>query len=427
MSAPAPSDRPAANDPGCSPGRYWLILSVLVLMGCALAAGFAMRTLKEQPGTNSYALLAQSWLEGRLDSPDCFDGDCARFDARTYVIFPPAPAAVIAPFVAASGEGAQFRHFMPVALALLLAIAFIWTRLFALAGAGGDQTKTLILLLALVFATPLYYVTLRADRVWFFAQLVGFFFVSAALWAAILRRNGWLAGLFIGLAFLSRQMTLLYVPFLYALMIPDGQPLLRISRARMALALKLGLPVLAAVTAYCAYNYVRFGDPLETGYAFIAAATSPQDANVITERIRDIGLFSSDYLVFNTIYMFVQGLHIEFGGPYLTHITGVDPFGTSILAASPFLLLLVLVERHRLAVIGLGTAAVICTVTLFYHSNGFSQYNTQRYALDWLPIAMLLLAPTVRANRRAILAVLVGYAMMLNLATMAALKLSGAV
>ena len=92
---------------------------------------------------------------------------------------------------------------------------------------------------------------------------------------------------------------------------------------------------------------------------------------------------------------------------------------------SLFLLLLAFVQRHRITFVGLVTAAVICGVTLFYHSNGFSQYNVQRYALDWLPIAMLLLAPTIRTEWRAILAVLVGYAMILNLVTMAALRISG--
>lgn len=422
--APAPGAGPApARDPGASPARYWLIVSVLVLLGCALAAGLAMRTLAEDPGTNSYAALAQSWLEGRLDSDACFDGDCATFEGRTYIIFPPAPAAVALPFVALSGDGAEFHQFMPISLALLLAIAFIWQRLFS--AAGSDQTKTLILLLALVFATPLYYVVLRGDRVWFFAQLVGFFFVSMALWASIERRNAWLAGAMIGLAFLSRQMTILYAPFLFALMIPDDEPLFRVNRERIVRALKLGTPVLAAVAVYCAYNFARFGAPLDTGYAYIAAGVAPGEDNVISLRIKDLGLFAQDYFLFNFVHMFVQGLHIEFGGPYVTRITGVDSFGTSILAASPFLLLLVFVERHRLAVIGLLTAAAICAITLFYHSNGFTQYNAQRYALDWLPIAMLLLAPSVRREWRAVLAVLVGYAMLLNLATMAALKVSG--
>lgn len=409
--------------PAVSAPRYWLLISILVLLGCALSAGLAMRVLSEEAGTNSYAVLADSWLSGQLHSDQCFDGDCATFEGRTYVIFPPAPALVALPFVAASGQGADFAHFMPISLALLLLIAFIWSRLFS--AAGPDQTRTLILLIALVFATPLYYVALRGDKVWFFAQLVGFFFVSMALWATIERRNAWLAGAMLGMAFLSRQMTILYAPLLFALMLNDDEPLFRINKERIVRALKMGLPVLGAVAAYCLYNYVRFGAPLDTGYAYIAADVAPGDDNVISLRIKDVGLFAQDYLLFNVVYMFFQGLHIEFGGPYVTRIVGVDDFGTSILAASPFLLLLAFVQRHRITFIGVITAAAICGITLFYHSNGFSQYNVQRYALDWLPIAMLLLAPTVRKEWRAILAVLVGYAMALNLVTMAALKVAG--
>lgn len=406
-----------------SPARYWLLISVLLLMAFALAAGLALRTVTEEPGTNSYAVLADSWLNGQLHSDTCFDGDCATFEGKTYVIFPPAPAAVALPFIAASGEGAEFRHFMPLSLALLLAIAFIWSRLFT--AAGPDQTRTLILLLALVFATPLYYVALRGDRVWFFAQLVGFFFVSMALWATIERRNAWLAGAMLGMAFLSRQMTILYAPLLFVLMLNEDEPLFRITKQRIATVFKIAVPVLAAIAVYCAYNYVRFGDPLDTGYAYIAADVAPGEDNVISLRIKELGLFAPEYFLFNLVHMFFQGLHVEFGGTFTTKIVGVDDFGTSILAASPFLLLLVFVQRHRIAFIGLLTAAVICGVTLFYHSNGFSQYNVQRYALDWLPIAMLLLAPTIRAEWRAVLAVLVAYAMALNLVTMVALRLAG--
>lgn len=419
-------ETPAAGGylpPAVSPPRYWFIISILVLLGFALAAGLAMRTLTEEPGTNSYAVLVDSWLNGQLHSDTCFDGDCATFEGKTYVVFPPAPALVALPFIAISGQGADFGHFMPITLALLLATAFIWSRLFA--AAGPDQTRTLILLIALVFATPLYYVALRGDRVWFFAQLVGFFFVSMSLWATIERRNAWLAGIMLGMAFLSRQMTILYAPLLLVLLLNEDEPLLRINKERILKVVKIAVPVLGAIGAYCAYNYIRFGAPLDTGYGYIAADVAPGDDNVISLRIKDLGLFAQEYFLFNVVHMFFQGLHVEFGGTYTTRIVGVDDFGTSILAASPFLLLLVFVQRHRIAIIGALIAAIICGITLFYHSNGFSQYNVQRYALDWLPIAMLLLAPTVRSEWRAILAVLVGYAMVLNLVTMVALRLAG--
>jgi|GEM_PF-302307 len=424
--APAPDTDGAGGRAAASTvsaPRYWLLISALVLLGFALSAGFAMRMLSEAPGTNSYAVLVDSWLNGQLHSDQCFDDDCASFDGKTWVIFPPAPAAVALPFIAASGQGADFAHFMPISMALLLAIAFIWSRLFS--AAGPDQTRTLILLLALVFATPLYYVALRGDRVWFFAQLVGFFFVSMALWASIERRNAWLAGAMLGMAFLSRQMTILYAPLLFALMLNDDEPLFRINKERFLRGLKLGVPLIIAVGVYCLYNYARFGDPMDTGYGYIARDVLPGEDNVISLRINDLGLWAQEYFLFNLAHMFFQGLHIEFGGTYTTKVLGVDNFGTSILAASPFLLLLAFVQRHRITFIGAVTAAAICGITLFYHSNGFTQYNVQRYALDWLPIAMLLLAPTVKPDWRGILAVLVGYAMVLNLVTMAALKVSG--
>ncbi len=60
--------------------------------------------------------------------------------------------------------------------------------------------------------------------------------------------------------------------------------------------------------------------------------------------------------------------------------------------------------------IGLLTAGLILGITLFYHSNGFTQYSAQRYALDWLPILLVFFLRGIRPVH-ASLAVLVIYAM----------------
>ena len=105
-------------------------------------------------------------------------------------------------------------------------------------------------------------------------------------------------------------------------------------------------------------------------------------------------------------------------------VSGLDPAGTSILAASPWLLFLFFTPLRRdtllcgLVVVGL--AAVL----LFYHSNGFSQYNTQRYALDWLPAALVMLAAGLRREHLPMLRLLVGWGVALNAATVMVLALT---
>jgi hypothetical protein len=75
-------------------------------------------------------------------------------------------------------------------------------------------------------------------------------------------------------------------------------------------------------------------------------------------------------------------------------------------------------------VIGLLVILMMAIPMLFYHSNGFSQYNTQRYTLDWLPILFVMLALALSARLRPALQVLVTYAIALNVVTMAMLAMT---
>ena len=111
-----------------------------------------------------------------------------------------------------------------------------------------------------------------------------------------------------------------------------------------------------------------------------------------TYRLDQYGLFSSAYVLFNAMYLFVQGFHLQFGGQTMTAPEAMDSSGTSLLAASPFVLLAVFAPMRKAVVVGLLMIAVMAVPMLFYHSNGFSQYNVQRYTLDWLPILFVILA-----------------------------------
>jgi hypothetical protein len=108
----------------------------------------------------------------------------------------------------------------------------------------------------------------------------------------------------------------------------------------------------------------------------------------------------------------------------MTELGKLDPFGSSIIAASPFLLLAFFAPMRRTIVIGLGIAAVMVIIMLFYHSNGYTQYNTQRYTLDWLPVIFLALALGPARDHAGAFRLLAVYAMLLNLAAMGVLALT---
>ena len=400
--------------------RWTAVTAVAVALAAALVAAACYRAFGEHGGVNSYALLADAFLHGRFDSPTCFDSDCARFQDRIYVIFPPVPAVIATPLVALFGV--DTRGFIPLSMALTAVSGWAW---WAIAGRLGlSRPARFWAALAFIFGAPAAYVTLRGDGVWFFAQVVALTLVSLAILATLDRRLV-LAGALIGLAFLSRQMALFVAPFLFALSRPKDARLIAFDRATIMDALRLGAPILAAIGVYCLYNWARFGAPLDTGYAHIAAYPAEDDRNFITWRILDLGLFSKDYVVFNLAHLFLQGFHVEFGGKHMTELVRMDPMGSSLIAASPFLLYAFYARADAKLLIGALVISIVAGITLFYHSNGFSQHNVQRYALDWLPVLYVLLLPALAgdaekaAERLKMFRLLATYAIALNVAAFA--------
>jgi hypothetical protein len=384
-------------------------LAALVLLGFLLARGI----LREVPGVNSYGALADAILHGRLFVEKCPEIDCALFNGKTYIIFPPLPALLAMPFVAAFGFGA-FKGFILLALVISCFSLVIWNRIFR--ALDIMQSDRLWLLLALAFASPLFQVTLRADGVWFFAQTLGFLMMSLSIWAVVCRNSLALAGLFVALAFLCRQMAIFYPLFLVFLamnlMDPDRKKTFLESAGNLVTPVLLAaIPVLAALALIFAYNWVRFGNPLDTGYAYIH---NPGIESFIGRRIADLGLFSRDYALFNVLYLFVQGVHFEFTGPYLTKLTGLDKAGVALVVASPWLLLAFYSRLDRVFAAGAAVIAGIAGITVFYHSNGADQINTQRYVLDWLPILIVLMLRGERPAAFAALPLLVTWGVATN-------------
>jgi len=197
----------------------------------------------------------------------------------------------------------------------------------------------------------------------------------------------------------------------------------------------IAIPIAIAIVLYLGYNYLRFGEPLETGYQFLVPSGQPLEV-FLSYRLKDFGIFNSEYFLFNLFYLLVQGFNVEFGGQYLTTITGLDNRGTALLAASPFLFFLALTPvagknykniskafSPRLIICGSLIIALMIIIMLFYHSNGFSQFNVQRYTLDWLPIAFIFLATALKSDHVPLFAVVVCYGILLNFVAISVLFL----
>ena len=390
------------------------IATILGFLLLACIALLCVGILRETAGTNSYALLAEGWLNWRFDTDRCFDTDCAIYDGKTYVIFPPMPGLIALPFVALFGV--NFAFFMPLTALSFALTGWLWWRIANHEAVTRDVAVLLVLLV--LFATPLFFVALRGDHVWFFAQSWGFLFSSAALYFAVVRPSALLAGLFIGMAFLCRQMAILYLPFLYVMLLDSKTPLLRIDMAAVRRGFALAAFPVLALAIYFLYNYARFGSPLETGYAYILPLDLSEGApepSVLRLRVQELGIFSSQYFIVNLVYMFINGPHIEFAGRHMTELAGFDTYGASPFLVTPALLFALLARWDRSFWFGAGTIALILGATLFYHSNGHSQYSAQRYMLDWLPVLLIFLLRGVQPAFAPPLSILTAYSIFVTL------------
>ena len=208
---------------------------------------------------------------------------------------------------------------------------------------------------------------------------------------------------------LSRQFTLFAAIFLVVALWQRGESSVRSRWLNLA---GFALPLLVAGAGYLWFNAARFGSPFDTGYNYLRVN------DFLLLRFKDYGLFSPAYVLFNLIYLFVQGFHVDFTAPNQLSGLEIDPFGTSLLAASPFVLAAFFARRDRLVWAAWAVVALTAFVTLFYYNNGWVQFNAQRFTLDFWPVLLIPLALGLKAQfavgQARLWQWLIGYAVALN-------------
>ena len=398
-------------------GRYpsvWVFFIFLVIYG--LTAGVSLRRQSLAP---HFVYLAASFLHGRLDLLHVPDPpyDLTLFEGRWYVSFPPMPAVLMLPLVAMWGLSVSDIGFSVVLGAL--SVALFWLALARL-GIGGQSFRVWLCVL-LGLGSPLWYCA-ALGSVWYIAHVVAVACLCLyALEVVGQNRSVW-AGLWLGLGFLARAPVLLAFPLS---IVPGLQKTRnRLEAARFLFLFTVG--VAPALLGQTVYNWARFGSPLEFGYRWM---NSP---GPLLERQAAWGQFSLHFLPENLYTLLVH--------PPLVSLAPFrvvpDPWGMGLLFTCPALLsglqcprsdwrgILAKVRRQlsahkrtrlRVMAIFLGLGAAFARVTrhlgrrgalclglllsiafvlipsLLYFNTGSYQFG-YRFALDWLPLGVLLVA-----------------------------------
>lgn len=353
---------------------------------------------------NTYLLFAQALLKGDLFLPlSGPQGDLAFFNNHWYMPYPPLPGLILLPLVAIFGAA----HVNTVAVATLIACGSLYLLHQTFTRLKVPAEYYAWLTLAFVFGTGYWYALITSHHVYAFAQITSVVFQLLVINEVLKAKRWWLVGTYIGLAFLCRQFTIFYAVF-------AAGYLLHLHKAGKQQSviksfLQLCAPIVLLVLAYLYYNYLRFGNFFDTGYQHILFI------GILKERVEHYGVFSTHYFLYNFYTFFLKGFNIEFQGATYLKIKDVDLWGTSLLAASPFLIASLKARWLKLPKMAAWlSVSIIITGQLFYHNNGWHQVNTSRFSLDFLPLLLLLTGLGITCLPKWLVKGMILYAILLN-------------
>lgn len=401
--------------------RLGIPLAIYVV--CAVIYVALLGTRRDAPSSdNHYVHLADGFLHGRLglvgDPPGtndwaCFDteleGPCPprRFSFqgaeaeryRWFVSFPPFPAVVAMPAVAIYGLALNDSIFFALVAGLGPMAAYLLLRRLRRAGSGRAEWEDLLLTTLFAFGSVYFFVAVQGT-VWFAAHVVAVPLLAFYLRASVDADEPWLAGLLLGLAFMTRPTTL----FLGAYFVIEA---LRVSRKADAQAapddaswarvlvvfvrgtawrealprlVRFALPIVAVGLVAMAMNEARFHDPFEFGHTFLQIGWRG--------RIEKWGLFNYHFVGKNLGIVLASLPWLSREVPYVM----VSAHGLALWVTTPALLLVLFPKRVDARYLAFALAAIpVVVLNLMYQNSGWLQFG-YRFSLDYMPALVAMLA-----------------------------------
>ncbi len=390
----------------------WPAWACFVLMAAAIlvVAGPQIRLSQWGVNANSNAGVAEgvAWLNGTCMLPRRMH-DTALYNGHAYNVFPPLMGGLtfaLAPLHRLLLDRADYWHPWTHLLLLYWPLPILGFLLFR--RETHDPEWAGLLTLMWLGGTALLPNLRQAGQ----GQLgqtnhvlsqIGLMLIA---WDVLGRRRIWPALLGLAIAVWSRQMTLLYAaPILWAAWrgaadhgMADSSALTTSGRVRRVAMVCVACGLVVAPLMIL--NYLKFGNPLDSGYGYIYLDRG--EADEMGLRCAQYGVFSPRFIPENLWYMNVAWPDVTVDVASVS--INPDAMGVSMWITTPLLLLLPLTARYwwrdrARRVLFLGTLPVIAGL-LCYHSPGFMQFGYYRFGLDFIPIWLAIIAPWTRGGWR---------------------------
>jgi hypothetical protein len=360
----------------------WMVIVAFVYGGATF-----VRSQASDWGPDHMMILANDITQGRVDLSSLTTiNDIVTIDGRHYQamsLLPTVPYLTFVPFEV-------LWPFSRWIVSGVIGIVAAWLALPVARRYGPGGTATYWLAALGAFGTMLFTLAIEGDF-YYLAHLESVLLVFVALIEWHDRRRPWVLGLLVGLATLAR-------PTLLLMAVPLGIVLLAEARNRVRVAAEFALPLAAALAVTAAWDYVRFGSVLETGYG-IAWITPPLEA------LRSQGLFSIVHVPTNLALFVGGGFGIQDAFPWLKPSTE----GQSILLTTPALLVAVNAGfRGRLNQMLWGAAILTAIPVFLYYGGGGGTTYGYRYAMDFIPFLFALVAIALKERFGNLEKVLIG-------------------
>jgi hypothetical protein len=366
------------------------IWGVWVTLILAIVIGWNVGTTTQQ----QFVYLAREFLNGHVYLSEIPGStiDLITYKDNYFWHLGPLPAMVLVPVVWAFG-------WTNIGIVQLMVVGLIWIWGYEMARGSGKFRKSAAVKLAfgLVFGSILFPEVLT-PKSWHFSQLVSVLFVGLYIREVLRDGSGWMAGLLLGLAGLTRANALIGITFgIYGVMINKKNWSLRVVWLTKMLVM-IGLAMITLLW----YNQVRFDSIWDTGYTKI---NSPYIGQELRNDLEKNGMFRLKYLWSNIVDYFFKLPEVytnnrnEIVAPY---VKIVDPGGVAVWFTFFWLIYIFQIDLKNRWVVGAGlTSVVMLLVLLSYYTSGGRQVGP-RYLCDLLPYIYLILILSIKNKKLSI-------------------------